>query len=183
MERRHGTCSATNQNRHAVVLGQDLATRPDALDEWRSDEDSMKRLVERFDSQIGFEARKLSAVAISADGEVDAAETPLVIATIEHISGAQDHSSARPEHRQASGETRLQVVEQVVRREQVRHRGALSSREHERVNGSKLFCRPNQRSRDTEFEESFSMRRKRTLQCQDADDQIGVRSGHQPRSA
>jgi hypothetical protein len=81
------------------------------------------------DLEVGLEAVDLAAVGVAAHGHIDRAEAALVLATVEHVGGEQDHARAGAEHRHARREPRAQRYVEQARRavEQLRHGGGLAA--------------------------------------------------------
>ena len=90
------------------------------------------------DGDVGFEAIDLTPVSVASNGDVECAEARLVRPPVVDLGGEQDQPGARTEHGQAVGDECLDLVEQAGRREQLRHRRALASGQHERVDSGEI---------------------------------------------
>ena len=149
----------------------------------------MKRLGFAVESELGLEAVDLSSVAVAADRDVENAEVPLVVATIEDLVGEEDHSGTRAEHGQTVAETFGDRVEQCRRPEQVRHRRRFSPGHHQGVHRRQLGRRSDLDGVRADGAQPVNVSAKRSLQGKNADrGQIhlgapGRPSVHQPRSA
>ena len=156
---------------------ENLDVGPDAFDERGSDEDSMEGVAEPVDVEIDLEAVELPAIPVSSNRQVDQIESSLVRASVEHVGGAQDHAGTGAEHGQPVDQASLEVVEEPARREQPRHRGALASGQHDRVETVEVVRRSYQRCTGAELLETLTMHVEGPLQGEYANGPADSRSG------
>src|SRR4051812_5874948 len=85
MERRRKDRALTHEHGLVIDASKYIDGLTGALDDRRSDEDAVERLVETVDSEVGLEAVDLAPERVAAHVHVEHAEADLVVATVEDL--------------------------------------------------------------------------------------------------
>src|SRR6266508_370497 len=124
----------------AVDPGQHLHRPADRLHPRGPDEHRVHRaVVDAGDREIGLERVDLTAERVAPHGHVDAAETPLVVAAVEHPLGQHDHAGAGPVRGHPLGDPLADRLVQLELDRELADRGRLAARDHQRVHGEQLL--------------------------------------------
>ena len=169
VERRHHDVPATHHYGSTLVLGEYVHGCAHMRDDGRPDEDGVERMIETVHCEVGLETVHLTPVGVATDRDVDRPETALVRATVEYLSGEEDHPRARTECRKPIGETRCDGIEESGGDEQPRHGGGLAARQHQCIQSVQIGRHAYLSYVSPELAQHCGVRREGALQGKNAD--------------
>src|SRR3954449_4412059 len=151
-----------------VEARHDIDVGADAVDDGRTDEDTMDGLVtQQGNGEVRLERVQLAAECIALDGHVEQRQHGLV--AVGDVLGEDDHAGARAEQRRpARGELEDGLAHSPAV-DEAAHGRALAARQHEPVEVLDLLGQANLDRLHADGTEDVDVLREGALQCQNAD--------------
>jgi hypothetical protein len=143
VERRREKIPAARCDDMPVVVRDRVDIRADTLDPWRPDEHTAIRPPRQtVHVQVSLERVHLTAIGVTADGDVHESERLLVGKRVEHLGGHEDGPRTGAPHGHASVVLLADRIVEVVRSHELPDGGRLAARDHEAREIPELFRQP-----------------------------------------